>query len=128
MDAVDPTNGVLISADGLLMYLRPEEVRALIAACAERFPGGSLVFDAVPRWFSRRAAEGKLKDRNYQAPPMPFGMDADEHGKLATAHPAVTDVREVYPEGGRGAVRALLPLARRVKRRPSVVALRFAEH
>ncbi|MFJ9695606.1 class I SAM-dependent methyltransferase [Kitasatospora sp. NPDC101183] len=127
MDEVDPGRGVLISAQGLLMYLRPTEVRELIAACARRFPGGAMVLDAVPRWFSARASEGKLRDRYYEAPPMPFGMDADERGKLATADPAVTGVREVYPEGGRGAVRALLPLARRVKQRPSVVALRFAE-
>ncbi|MFE6051561.1 class I SAM-dependent methyltransferase [Kitasatospora sp. NPDC056446] len=127
MDAVDPANGVLISTEGLLMYLRPDEVRDLIAACAERFPGGSLVLDAVPRWISRRAVEGKLKDRHYQAPPMPFGMDADERGKLAAAHPAVTDVREVYPEGGREPLRTLLPLVRPVRRRPSVVALRFAD-
>ncbi|MFE4518411.1 class I SAM-dependent methyltransferase [Kitasatospora sp. NPDC056783] len=127
MDEVDPANGVLITTAGLLMYLRPQEVRELIAACAERFPGGALVLDAVPHWFSRRAVEGTLRDRHFQVPPMPFGMDADERDKLATAHPAVTDVREVYPEGGRGPLRALLPLARRIKQRPSVVALRFAE-
>ncbi|MFF3005565.1 class I SAM-dependent methyltransferase [Kitasatospora sp. NPDC057940] len=126
MDEVDPARGVMICAEGLLMYLRPEEVRALIAACAERFPGGSMVLDAVPRWVSARTVQGKLRTRHYQAPPMPFGMDADERRKLATAHPAVTDVREVYPEGGRGLLRALLPLVRRVNARPSVVALRFA--
>ncbi|MFG2905444.1 class I SAM-dependent methyltransferase [Kitasatospora sp. NPDC048286] len=127
MDEVDPANGVLISAEGLLMYLRPQEVRALIAACAERFPGAAMVLDAVPRWFSRRAVEGKLRDRYYQAPPMPFGMDADECDRLASAHPRVTDVREVYPEGGRRPLSALLPLVRWIKQRPSVVALRFAE-
>ncbi|MQS10936.1 class I SAM-dependent methyltransferase [Streptomyces kaniharaensis] len=126
MDEVDPAQGVLISTQGLLMYLRPTEVRALIAACAERFPGASFVLDAVPRWFSARATQGRLRDRHYQAPPMPFGMNADEHGKLATAHPAVTGVREVYPEGGRGLVRVLLPLVARLNARPSVVALRFA--
>ncbi|MEV6977138.1 class I SAM-dependent methyltransferase [Kitasatospora sp. NPDC093806] len=128
MDAVDPAaaaQGVLISAQGLLMYLRPTEVRELIAACADRFPGATFVLDAVPRWFSARAVQGKLRDRHYQAPPMPFGMNADERDKLATAHPAVTDIREVYPEGGRGLLRTLLPLAACVKARPSVVALRF---
>ncbi|MBD0695321.1 class I SAM-dependent methyltransferase [Streptomyces sp. CBMA123] len=123
----DPDRGVLITTEGLLMYLRPTEVRELIAACAERFPGGAMVLDAVPRWASRLAVRGKLRDRHYQAPPMPFGMDADELGKLAQAHPAVTDVREVYPEGGRGLLRALLPAARRIKQRPSVVALRFTQ-
>ncbi|MER7844991.1 class I SAM-dependent methyltransferase [Kitasatospora sp. NPDC096077] len=126
-DAVDPDpeRGVLISTAGLLMYLRPTEVRELIAACAARFPGGAMVLDAVPRWMSRRAVEGKLRDRHYQAPPMPFGMDADELGKLAGAHPAVTGIREVYPEGGRGLLRVLLPVVRRMKQRPSVAALRF---
>ncbi|MFJ2192198.1 class I SAM-dependent methyltransferase [Kitasatospora sp. NPDC087861] len=127
MEEVDPGRGVIICAEGLLMYLQPDEVRALIAACAERFPGASLVLDAVPRWFSDRSVRGKLRDRHYQAPPMPFGMDADERGKLLTAHPAVSEAREVYPEGGRGLVRALLPFVRRAKGRPSVVALLFAE-
>ncbi|MBO1416281.1 class I SAM-dependent methyltransferase [Streptomyces sp. FH025] len=127
MAEVDPARGVLINTEGLLMYLHPGEVRSLIAACAERFPGGTLVLDAVPRWFSRRSLEGRVRDRYYQAPPMPFGMDADERGKLAGAHPAITGVREVYPEGARGLLRALLPVARRIKQRPSVVALRFAE-
>lgn len=127
MDEVDPSSGVIISAQGLLMYLQPTEVRELIAACAQRFPGGAMVLDAVPRWFSARATAGKLRDRRYEAPPMPFGMDADERGKLTTAHPGVTGVREVYPEGGRGPLRALLPLARFVNQRPSVVALRFAQ-
>ncbi|MET8704532.1 hypothetical protein ABZW10_37605 [Kitasatospora sp. NPDC004723] len=54
-------------------------------------------------------------------------MNADERAKPTTAHPGVTGVREVCPEGGRGIVRTPLPLAARVKQRPSVIALRFAE-
>ncbi|MCU7820882.1 class I SAM-dependent methyltransferase [Kitasatospora sp. DSM 101779] len=129
-DEVDPTHGVLITAQGLLMYLRPTEVRDLIARCAERFPDGTFVFDAVPRWFSRAASQGKLHDRGYTAPPMPWGMDADEQWKLATAHPAVAEIRDVLPTGGRGPVGVLLPYAARLPilgaHRPSVVALRFS--
>ncbi|MEV7770057.1 class I SAM-dependent methyltransferase [Kitasatospora sp. NPDC086791] len=131
MDEVDPANGVLISTQGLLMYLRPQEVRALIAACAERFPGGSLVLDAVPRWFSRLTLNGKVRARDYQAPAMPWAMDAGERNKLLTASPAVTAVRDVRPIGGRGLVGALLPLALAVPplagHRPSVTVLDFAE-
>lgn len=125
-DGVDPAHDVLISAQGLLMYLPPMEVRALIGACAERFPGATFLLDAVPRWFSSLAVRGRLRHGRYQAPPMPFGMDADEKDKLATAHPGVAAVREVHPEGARGLLRFLLPLAAHTARRPSVVALTFA--
>ncbi|AUG75186.1 methyltransferase [Kitasatospora sp. MMS16-BH015] len=130
MAEVDPAHGVLITAQGLLMYLRPGEVRELIAGCAERFPGGSLVLDAMPRWLTRLSAEGRLRSHGYQAPVMPFGMDAVERQKLRTAGPAVAAVRDVRPVGGRGLVGALLPLALTVPplatRRPSVAVVEFA--
>ncbi|GAA4987443.1 class I SAM-dependent methyltransferase [Kitasatospora paranensis] len=129
-DEIDPSRGVLITAQGLLMYLRPPEVRDLIARCAERFPGGSMVFDAVPRWFSRLTLTGRMRSAGYQAPPMPWGMDAGERAKLRTASPAVGAVRDVGPTGGRGPVGALLPFALTLPplatRRPSVTVLDFA--
>ncbi len=130
MDEVDPAQGVLITAQGLLMYLRPAEVRQVIAGCAERFPGGSMVFDAVPRWFSRLAVQGRLRSQGYQAPPMPFGMDAAERPKLRTAHPGVAGVRDVLPQAGRGVLGALLPYLQALPviaaKRPSVTVLDFA--
>jgi O-methyltransferase involved in polyketide biosynthesis len=65
-DEVDVARGVLITAQGLLMYLRPEEVWELIAACAERFRGGALVFDAVPEWFSARTVSGRMRTAGLQ--------------------------------------------------------------
>jgi O-methyltransferase involved in polyketide biosynthesis len=82
MDEVDPSAGVLITAQGLLMYLQPEESRGLIASCARRFPGGGMVFDAAPRWFSSATKQGRVKTPTYQAPPMPWGWDPDERRKL----------------------------------------------
>ena len=38
MDAVDPSRGLLITAQGLLMYFEFEDVERLLAACARRFP------------------------------------------------------------------------------------------
>ncbi|MGW3045507.1 hypothetical protein ACWC9T_37025 [Kitasatospora sp. NPDC001159] len=112
------------------MYLPPARVKSLIAGCAERFPGGSLVLDAVPRWFSRLTLTGKVRAHGYQAPPMPWAMDAGERAKLRTASPAIARVRDVRPVGGRGLVGALLPLALTVPflagRRPSVTVLEFA--
>ncbi|MGV9264198.1 class I SAM-dependent methyltransferase [Kitasatospora sp. NPDC003701] len=130
-EEVDRSHGVLVTAQGLLMYLPPMRVRALIAGCAELFPGGSLVLDAMPRWFGRLTLSGRMRSRDYQAPPMPWAMDADERNKLRTASPAVASVRDVRPTGGRGPVGALLPLALTVPplatRRPSVTVLDFAE-
>ncbi|TGA97318.1 class I SAM-dependent methyltransferase [Streptomyces palmae] len=130
-DEVDRDRGVLVTAQGLCMYLRPPQVRALISGCADRFPGGSLVLDAVPRWFGRLTLRGSLRTHGYQAPPMPWAMDADEQAKLRTASPAVSAVRDVRPTGGRGLVGALLPLALVLPplatRRPSVTVLEFAE-
>jgi O-methyltransferase involved in polyketide biosynthesis len=131
-DEVDRSRGVLLTAQGLCMYLQPPRVRALIADCAERFPGGSLVLDAVPRWFTRLSREGRLHTHNYQVPPMPWGMDAGERAKLLTAGPAVAGVRGVRVVGGRGLVGALVPVVQNLpllaRRLPSISVLEFAEH
>ncbi len=131
MDMVDPDEGVLVTAQGLLMYLPPPQVRRLIAGCADRLRGGELLFDAVPRWFARAVSAGKVQGRGgFVFPPMPWGMDADESGRIARAHPNITQVRELPwpPPRGRLA-RALAPAARRLPRlgaqRMSVVAVSF---
>ncbi|MFI6770618.1 class I SAM-dependent methyltransferase [Streptomyces sp. NPDC050355] len=50
LDAVrEPQRGVIVTAPGGLLRLSPPGVRGLLAACVERFPGGALVFDALPR-------------------------------------------------------------------------------
>ncbi|MFE0331271.1 hypothetical protein ACFW08_31605 [Streptomyces sp. NPDC058960] len=115
------------------MYLRPHQVRELIAGCAERFPGGALVFDAVPRWFSSRTMRGRLRTaRGYQPPPMPWGLDAGELPKVHTAHPGVTDVRELPLPHGRGGYYGIVaPVLRRLPAvrnlRPTMTAIaRFA--
>ncbi|MET8178616.1 class I SAM-dependent methyltransferase [Streptomyces sp. NPDC005336] len=128
-DEVDPARGVLITAQGLLMYLRPAEVKELIAGCAERFRGGALVFDAVPRWFSARTMRGEMRTAHgYRTPPMPWGMNAGELDKVRTAHPAINEVRELPPPRGRGLYYgALTPLLRRLPAvrnvRPTMTAI-----
>ncbi|WP_428953646.1 class I SAM-dependent methyltransferase [Streptomyces sp. cg35] len=133
-DEVDPSRGVLITAQGLLMYLRPPEVRQLIAGCAERFGGGALVFDAVPRWFSERTMRGEMRTKQgYETPPMPWGLNAGELDRVRTAHPAIREVRELPLPRGRGAYyRTLAPLLGKVPAlrnlRPTMTAVvRFAD-
>ncbi len=86
MDRVDQSNGVFITAEGLLMYLEPDDALGLIRDCAARFPGGRMMFDSIPPVFSRRTLKGrKLSDR-YSPPPMPFAMTPDEGVALAGTH------------------------------------------
>jgi O-methyltransferase involved in polyketide biosynthesis len=130
MDQVNTENGVFITAEGLLMYLEPEESLNLIADCAARFPGGQMMFDSIPHWFSRRTLTGlRLSDR-YITPAMPFAMTADEGLALAGSIDGVRMARDILLPPGRGVWRltgspALDRLAAFRRVRPSVTLLEF---
>jgi O-methyltransferase involved in polyketide biosynthesis len=125
MDLVQPP--VLITAQGLLMYLPPAEVHAVLARCARRFPGGYLVFDAVPPWLARLATRGTAR---YRPPPLLWTLKPAQLPDLARIDPAIVEVREVTPPNGRGVAGWLLPKWRHIpvlrRLRPMIVALRFA--
>ncbi|GHH74541.1 hypothetical protein GCM10018793_16010 [Streptomyces sulfonofaciens] len=72
-DAVGPGKNVLITAQGLLMCLEPAEAHRLIAGCAERFPGGALVFEAVPKWCSARTLSGAMRTAGLHHTPDALG-------------------------------------------------------
>lgn len=104
MDAVDDADGVLITAEGLFQYLTADVVFDLIAACAERFPKGRLVFDSVPRFLSGYSQRrGFRLSEHYTAPPMPFWFTADQYPQLQ-AVPGVRAVRELRYPAGRGKI------------------------
>ncbi|MDO4314401.1 MAG: class I SAM-dependent methyltransferase [Oscillospiraceae bacterium] len=48
-DEIDfrPEDGAVFTAGGLFYYFEKEQVRRLLCAMAERFPGGAIAFDAV---------------------------------------------------------------------------------
>jgi O-methyltransferase involved in polyketide biosynthesis len=107
MDYVDSAGGpVLITAEGLLMYLRPKEALDLIADCAERFPGGRMIFDAIPPRYSRRTQRGVKLSSRYTLPPMPFSLSADER-MLLGGIPGVRALRSQPLAAGRGFYKAL---------------------
>jgi O-methyltransferase involved in polyketide biosynthesis len=114
MDQVDPARGVLVTAQGLFMYLGRDQVHVLIAQLARRFPGGELVFDGVPRWTSAVTTRGKVPSGgSMPAPPMPWPMDGAE-AKALRRIPGVASVERLHPPRGHGALHGVvLPVVER---------------
>ncbi|AQA04039.1 methyltransferase [Mycobacterium sp. MS1601] len=105
MDAVDPSEGVFITAEGLLMYLQPDEALGLITECARRFPGGRMAFDLAPPWFAGLASKGRLRpSRRYAMPAMPFARTVGQLAELQSSIPGITAVHDMPTPKGRGLV------------------------
>lgn len=102
MDDVDTEHGVFITAEGLLMYLQPDEAQALIAECAKRFPGGRMMFDLPPAWFARWVRRGVLTTLRYRVPPMPFSLSVSEAANLVNDVPGIRAVHDLPLAPGRG--------------------------
>ena len=103
MDSVDDSDRVFITAEGLLMYLQPEQALGLIAQCAKRFPGGQMLFDLPPAWFSRLSRYGGPA----HLPALPGAADAVQPvRRTGRRHvntvPGVGAVRDVRLPSGRG--------------------------
>jgi O-methyltransferase involved in polyketide biosynthesis len=131
MDRVDTSHGVFITAEGMLMYLDPDDALGLIADCAARFPGGRMMFDSIPRWFSRRTLHGGFKpSKRYIAPRMPFGYNADDGVAMAGSVPGVRAAHDIGWPQGRGMFKVMSwpPLDRVAlyrRNRPCITLLEF---
>lgn len=131
MDAVDPTDGVFVTAEGLLMYLQPEQSMELITECAKRFPGGQLIFDVPPRWFSLFTRVGLRTSLRYKVPEMPFSLSVAQAADLVNTVPGVSAVHDVKLPPGRGRVlNAAMSTVYRVglldSLRPNITLLEFS--
>ena len=130
MDRVNPDDGVFITAEGLLMYLPPEDAMALITACAARFPGGQMMFDLPPSAFHALARRGMRTSLRYRVPPMPFTLSVAEAAELVDTVPGVRAVHDLPSEAPRGRLLgALVWAAQRTPLldpvRPTVTLLEF---
>src|SRR5262249_47186967 len=111
MESVNPSQGVFVTAEGLLMYLQPEQALDLIAQCAKRFPGGQLLFDLPPRIFAAASRRGLRPSLRYQVPPMPFHLSIEQAADLVNTVPGVRTVRNLQLPAGRGPlVNTALPI------------------
>ena len=102
MDNIDDTHGVFITAEGLLMYLQPQEAMGLITECAKRFPGGQMFFDLPPVIVKKVARKGLRSSKHYRVPPMPFSLSTRELADLVDTVPGVRAVHDVPMPKGRG--------------------------
>jgi O-methyltransferase involved in polyketide biosynthesis len=115
LNEVGDASGVLVTAQGLLMYFSREEVHGLIARCAERFRGEAMVFDVVPRWLMARSQKGQVRtDSGYEPPPWHWGYDREEERRLRRL-PGVAKLERLRLPRGRGAAHGLvIPLVTRL--------------
>jgi O-methyltransferase involved in polyketide biosynthesis len=129
MDDVDPSAGVLVTAQGLLMYFQPAEAEGLIAAVAERFPGGRMIFDAITPLVNRQVVRQLRGSGAFEPPALHWFLSPGDLAGLRTLHPAITGVREAYVRPGRGLIGWLAPRLRHVpilgRQRPVVVVVDF---
>jgi O-methyltransferase involved in polyketide biosynthesis len=102
MDSVDPSGGVFITAEGLLMYLQAEQSLALITQCASRFPGGRMLFDLPPAWVSKVSESGVRTSTRYKGPPMPFTLTVAQAADLVNSVPGIRAVHDLRLPPGRG--------------------------
>ena len=102
MNTVDSSNGVFITAEGLLMYLQPDEAMGLITECAKRFPGGQMIFDLPPVLVKKFAKKGLKSSKEYRVPPMPFSLSAKQLADLVHTVPGIRAVHDLPMPGGRG--------------------------
>lgn len=102
MDQIDSSKGVFITAEGLLMYLQPDEAMGLITQCAKRFAGGQMFFDVPPTIVKKVARNGMRSSRQYRVPPMPFSLSPRQLADLANTVPGITAVHDVPMPRGRG--------------------------
>jgi O-methyltransferase involved in polyketide biosynthesis len=80
IDQIDAAHGLLITAQGLFMYFELADVERLVGALRRRFPGATLIFDAVP---PRLVAQSrKPRGDGYRAPPWLWGIDGDTRRRL----------------------------------------------
>lgn len=82
MVQADPSQGIFITAQGLLMYFKENQVRELISEIFKRFPKAYLLFDFVSESFVRKTQKGLQITNRYRLPPMNWGIGHDEIASL----------------------------------------------
>lgn len=134
MREVDTSRPLLVTAQGLFMYLPRARVTGLLAELAEsagRLPAVEVVFDAVPHWFAALTRIGLRLPSGFRVPTMYWGLNPARFRDLTALHRNVVEVEALRLPAGRGlaygqlyALLYRLPLIR--GQRLWIVRMRFA--
>ena len=62
MDQIDAESGAVLYAAGVFHYFTTQQIRDMVIAMADQFPGGRLVFDAVGKFGRDVLMKGTLKN------------------------------------------------------------------
>lgn len=62
MDKIDAKDGAVLYAAGVFHYFTTQQIKNMVVAMADRFPGGRLVFDAVGKFGRDKLMKGTLKN------------------------------------------------------------------
>ena len=106
---------VLVTAQGLFMFFREEQVRQLIVDIVDRFSDVELVFDTIAPVMSKKAMNGYDLTDKCRLPEMPWGIKRNDIPPVLRGwHPRISGV-EVQSFGAvHGALIAIRPLAFRL--------------
>jgi O-methyltransferase involved in polyketide biosynthesis len=95
-DGLDPTDAVLVTAQGLFPYFERDQVHELIERIGERLPGSSLVFDVVPQVMLDLVRRASGRERDLAVELWTWLFNPGERATIR-AIPGVAELRDLAP-------------------------------
>ncbi|MFJ7151584.1 class I SAM-dependent methyltransferase [Streptomyces sp. NPDC100445] len=114
MEQVPRDGPLLITAQGLFMYLRPRQVTELLRACARRYPGDTMIFDTSPWWFLVLSRLKWLRCGGFRIPALSSSLSPRGLARLRSRLPAGTSVSHIPTRDASGPFAAFQRLGHRI--------------
>ncbi len=96
VEGLDPTEPILVTAQGLFPYFHRDQVYDLIGGIAERLPGSLLVFDAVPEAMLDLVRRASGRERDLAVELWTWLFNPDERATISAIR-GVEELRDLTP-------------------------------
>ena len=96
VDALNPADPILVTAQGLFPYFQRDQIHGLIAGIAERLPGSVLVFDVVPQVMLDMLRRASGRERDLAVELWTWLFNPGERTAIS-AIPGVEELRDLTP-------------------------------